>query len=1012
MTNHDFVGKRVRDFTQRNSDRREQSSLWPTAAPRRSRDQSTVFLFVAGFILAAWCFTPGSLRAQVLFDATKAETAGNADWVIDGASQRLLSPIASTVTSSTSENYWTGALSSWAVALAKLANSGQISLSGNGIETLPSSGSITYGSASNPQDLSNYQAYVVCEPNIRFTDTEKTAILNYVKNGGSLFMIADHANADRNSDGWDALEVWNDLLTNNTVQLNPFGFQFNGGSDVTTTGTGDTSSANPITHGLGGTVSQFEYWNGSTMTISGANAHAAVWVNASHSSSQVMAVYGTFGAGKFVATGDSSSCDDGSGESGHTLYDGWTAVDDAALFINGTVWLLSGNTNPIPPSATTGTATGVATTAATLNGTVNPNGQSTTAQFQYGLTTNYGFVAAVSGSFTGTNAQAAGANLSGLAAGTTYHFRLTATNIAGMDSGLDRTFTTASASAVDLAIAITHASNFTQGQIGAAYTITITNSGSLSSSGLISVTNLLPASLTATALSGTGWTCVLGTLTCTRSDVLAAGTNFPPITLIVNVAANTPATVTNTASVSGAGDVNAANNTASDVTSINTSGTSSGVTNLVISQIYGPGGNASGVNYRNDFVELFNPGPAAISLGTWSVQYASASGTSWQVATLNGSILPYHYYLLQLATGGANGAALPTPDATGTINISASGGKIALVSSQTPLNGSDPAGSSGLVDFVGYGTANAYEGSATAPGGGNTTATLRKNGGFTDTTNNAADFTTLTPPAPRNSASPANPPALTPVPDLGVLLTHAGIFTQANIGNTYTIVVTNSGAAGTLGPVGVTCTLPSGLTATALGGTGWTSDLGALTCTRTDPLAASASYPPVTITVNVATNAPTSVTNTVTVSGGGETNLLNNTASDTTTIIPLTPIQAWRFQWFGLAANSGAAADTAIGTSDGMPNLLKYALGLNPLVAANVPLKGDISSGFLRLTAPRNPGATDVTLSAEVTGNVMGAWTTNGTTVDPSASNLFQAHDNTPIAASAERFMRLRVSRP
>src|ERR1035438_4107341 len=94
------------------------------------------------------------LRAQVLFDNTKAETAGNADWIID-THQPIPSPSITGITSSTPESYWTGALSSWGVALAKLGNAGQISLPGNGLETLPSGGSITYGDSSNAQDLSH-----------------------------------------------------------------------------------------------------------------------------------------------------------------------------------------------------------------------------------------------------------------------------------------------------------------------------------------------------------------------------------------------------------------------------------------------------------------------------------------------------------------------------------------------------------------------------------------------------------------------------------------------------------------------------------------------------------------------------------------------------------------------------------------------------------------------------------------------------------------------------------------
>ena len=131
------------------------------------------------------------------------------------------------------------------------------------------------------------------------------------------------------------------------------------------------------------------------------------------------------------------------------------------------------------------------------------------------------------------------------------------------------------------------------------------------------------------------------------------------------------------------------------------------------------------------------------------------------------------------------------------------------------------------------------------------------------------------------------------------------------------------------------------------------------------------------------------------------------------TVTALTPIQAWRLQWFGTTANSGPAADTAIGTSDGMPNLLKYALGLNPLVPTNSPVVGDISTGYLRLTLPKNPAATDVSFYVELTGDLTTpSWTTNATTVLQNTPTLLQVRDNAPVASSASGFMRLRVTRP
>src|SRR5204863_443193 len=101
----------------------------------------------------------------------------------------------------------------------------------------------------------------------------------------------------------------------------------------------------------------------------------------------------------------------------------------------------------------------------------------------------------------------------------------------------------------DLTVTKTHAGNLSHGQIGATYTITAHNAGTGATSGVVTVVDNLPAGLTATSIAGTGWTCVLATLTCTRSDILAAGGSYPAITLTVHVAGNAPATVTNTATI-------------------------------------------------------------------------------------------------------------------------------------------------------------------------------------------------------------------------------------------------------------------------------------------------------------------------------------------------------------------------------------------------------------------------------------------------------------------------------
>ncbi len=176
---------------------------------------------------------------------------------------------------------------------------------------------------------------------------------------------------------------------------------------------------------------------------------------------------------------------------------------------------------------------------------------------------------------------------------------------------------------------------------------------------------------------------------------------------------------------------------------------------VVISQIYGGGGN-SGATLKNDFIELFNAGAAPVSLSGWSVQYASSAGSSWQVTPLPAVMLqPGQYLLVQEAMGAGGSASLPAPDATGTIAMSASSGKVALASSTTALSGAVPSGAQ-LVDLVGFGSANGFEGSGAVATLSNTTAALRNDSGCTDSDSNATDFAAGA-PAPRNSSAALHP---------------------------------------------------------------------------------------------------------------------------------------------------------------------------------------------------------------------------------------------------------------
>ncbi|OUJ76150.1 hypothetical protein [Hymenobacter crusticola] len=279
---------------------------------------------------------PTTSGKKFLFDASHGELAGNADWVLDvdnGVTSRYPSPAQSGITSTTAETYWTGAVSAWGVALAKL---------GNTVEQLPNGTAISYGNTSNPQDLANYSVFVIDEPNTLFTAAEKTAILNFVKNGGGLFMISDHDVSDRNNDGYDSPAIWNDLMTNNSVQANPFGFSIDKTNISETSSNVLASSTNVILHGTQGKVTQLKFSNGATITkTSGSVAQPLIWrSSATQGLTNIMCASSTFGTGCVVVVTDSSPADDGTGSPGNTVYPGWTEISShAPLHMNASLWL-------------------------------------------------------------------------------------------------------------------------------------------------------------------------------------------------------------------------------------------------------------------------------------------------------------------------------------------------------------------------------------------------------------------------------------------------------------------------------------------------------------------------------------------------------------------------------------------------------------------------------------------------------------------------------------------------
>jgi len=363
---------------------------------RRSRRRLTTALAGFGLLLTGAAVQIGSGAAahaatthRILFDNAHAETAGNADWIISTSQPDPLGENPSP----SAETDWTGALSSWGVALQKTG--------GYSLKTLPSGSSLSYGGSSST-DLSNFDTLVLPEPNTLFTSAEKTAIMNFVKNGGGLFMISDHTGADRNNDGYDAVKILNDLMTNNSVDsTDPFGFSIDSLNISSDHPAAISDSTDPVLHGSFGTVTKSLIANGTTATLKPADNSAVkglLYRTGYSGNTGAFFLTSTFGSGRVAFWGDSSPIDDGTGQPGNTLYDGWndTSATNAALALNATAWLAGSGTSSGGGGGGGGTGT---CTAAQLLGNSGFESGNTTWSASSGVITNSTGESAHSGSY-------------------------------------------------------------------------------------------------------------------------------------------------------------------------------------------------------------------------------------------------------------------------------------------------------------------------------------------------------------------------------------------------------------------------------------------------------------------------------------------------------------------------------------------------------------------------------------------------------------------------------------
>lgn len=281
--------------------------------------------------------TDNNTTFKVLFDQAHAECAGKACWIIDDQAPNP------EPASPTSAGDWTGYYSAFGF---ELFQSGKYV-----VNSQPQDQLLTYGNEDSSTDLSHYDVLVVPEPNTHFARSERNAIINFVKAGGGLFMIADHNGSDRNGDGVDSIGAWNTLFTDNDVETYPFLFQFNKKSiNQRPTYQLNFQSDIPIFDIQDRLVNSFGIYQGTSITINPTDPESTetrsvyplAWENGfANNNARVVLCGGQYGAGRFVAIGDSSLASDGQkkGSSSSTNKDAWNGFDNRNLLLNIIAWL-------------------------------------------------------------------------------------------------------------------------------------------------------------------------------------------------------------------------------------------------------------------------------------------------------------------------------------------------------------------------------------------------------------------------------------------------------------------------------------------------------------------------------------------------------------------------------------------------------------------------------------------------------------------------------------------------
>ncbi|GHF52103.1 putative repeat protein (TIGR01451 family) [Deinococcus metalli] len=443
--------------------------------------------------------------------------------------------------------------------------------------------------------------------------------------------------------------------------------------------------------------------------------------------------------------------------------------------------------------------------------------------------------------------------------------------VGGADTAIVCTFT--NTLKPDLTITKTHTGTWSQGDTGKTYTLSVSNVGGAASSGTVTVTDTLPSGLSATAISGTGWTCTLGTLTCTRSDALAVGSSYPAITVTVTVSSTAASTVTNTATVSGGGQNNTANDTASDPTAITP------VADLAVTKTDGVSSvNAGGSttytirvtnNGANSVTGAVLTDPAATGLSKTAVACSGTPGQCTTGTTPSIAQLQAGYALPALASGEFY-------ELTVTATVTAASGSVANTATVAtpsgttdPTSGNNSATDTDTVSPVADLSLTKTDGVTSVTPGSTTTYTIT----LTNNGPSSANNTVLTDPAATGltktsvSCAAAGGAACPLVTVLTLETTGVTIATLPAGGSITLTVVANVTANSGSVTNSVTATLPNGTTDPTPTGTVSDTDtvnlVADLAVTKTDGVSSVNAGGSTTYTIRVTNTGPSSVTGAV-----------------------------------------------------------------------------------------------------------------------------------------------------